>query len=134
MPPYFLRLAYMSEFLLALVTIQELWSQIGGQGHLDLMPWYVKLGFVAALALATVAGTAAAVGHERVWNAKTIACVLIALLLTGGMGAVTYFYHQHENDDMDNGDDSGVATAWVIVSMRMRPAEFRDLLRAGEPR
>lgn len=109
MPPYLLRLAYMSEFLLALVSILELWSQVGGQGHLDLMPWYVKLVFVFGLALATVAGTAAAVGHERIWNAKTVACLLIALLLAAGMGVVTYYYHVHENDDIDNGDESGVA-------------------------
>jgi len=109
MSPYLLRLAYMSEFLLALVSIQELWSQVGGQGHLDLMPWYVKLLLVVGLALATVAGTAAAVGHERVWNAKTLACLLIALLLAAGMGAVTYYYHVHEGDDLDSGDDTGVA-------------------------
>ncbi|HWZ30007.1 MAG TPA: hypothetical protein VNX18_01660 [Bryobacteraceae bacterium] len=111
MPPYFLRLAYMAEFLLALVSITELWGQVGGQGHLDLMPWYVKLGFVAGLALTTVAGTASAVAHERAWNAKTVACLLIALLLAGGMGGVTYYYHVHENDDADNGEETNVATA-----------------------
>ena len=109
MSPYFLRLMYMAEFLLALITILEVWSQIGGQGHLDLMPWYVKLGFVVALALMTVAGTVSAVGHERAWNAKTITCLVIAMLLTGGMGAVTYYYHVHENDDADSGSESDVA-------------------------
>ncbi len=109
MPPYYLRLAYMSEFLLALFSIFEVWSQAGGQGHLDLMPWYVKLGFTFALSLATVAGTAAAVGHDRIWNAKTIACLLIAIVLAGGMGAVTYYYHLHENDEIDSGDDADVA-------------------------
>jgi hypothetical protein len=73
------------------------------------MPWYVKLAFVMALAFATVAGTAAVVSHERIWNAKTIACVVIALLVAGGMGAVTYYYHLHENDEMDSGDDADVA-------------------------
>jgi len=115
MPPYFLRLAYMSEFMLAVVSILEFWSQVGGQGHLDQMPWYVKFGFVFALALATVAGTVSAVSHERAWNAKTIACLLIALLLAGGMGAVTYYYHLHENDDMDNGDETDVALAMSFI-------------------
>ena len=109
MPPYWLRLAYMAEFLLATISIMELWSQIGGQGHLDLMPWYVKFGFVFGLAITTVAGTASAVGHDSAWNAKTIASLLIALLLAGGMGAVTYYYHLHENDDADNGDESDIA-------------------------
>src|SRR5215475_417172 len=109
MPSYLVRLAYISEFLLAIVAILELWSQIGGQGHLDMMPWYVKLGFVLALALATVAGTVSVVSHERIWNAKTIACVLIALMLTGAMGAVTYYFHVHENDDTGNGEEGDVA-------------------------
>src|SRR5271155_486007 len=65
MPPNSLRLAYMAEFLLALVSIVELWSQAGGQGHLDLMPWYTKLLLVVGLALVTVAGTASAVAPER---------------------------------------------------------------------
>ncbi len=111
MPPYLLRLAYISEFLLATVSIFEMWSQVGGQGHLDLMPWYVKLGFVLALSLATVAATAAAVGHERAWNAKTIAAVMIALLLASGMGVVTYYYHVHESDDTGDTDED------VAISM-----------------
>ena len=86
MPPYLLRLAYMSEFLLALVAVLMLWSQVGGQGHLDLMPWYTKLGLTVGLALVTVMGTVSAVAHERAWNAKTIACLLLALMLAGGDG------------------------------------------------
>ena len=120
MPPYFLRLAYMTEFLLALFSIQDVWSQVGGQGHLDLMPWYVKFGFIFGLALATVAGTAAVVSHERIWNAKTIACLVIALALAGAMGAVTYYYHLHENDDVDSGDDAPVAMTRIPGSVHER--------------
>jgi hypothetical protein len=115
MPPYLLRLAYMAEFLLALVSIPELWSQVGGQGHLDLMPWYAKLGFILALALTTVAGTASAVSHERAWNAKTLACLALALMLAVGMAGVTYYYHVHENDDTDTTDEPGVASSRVIA-------------------
>ena len=95
--------------------------QIGGQGHLDLMPWYVKFAFVLGLAMVTVAGTASAVGHERVWNAKTIASALIALVLLGGMGAVTYYYHLHENDDADSGDESDVAVLHWANQLENRP-------------
>lgn len=116
MPPYLLRLAYMAEFLLALLTIPELWSQIGGQGHLDLMPWYTKLGFIVGLALITVAGTVSAVSHERAWNAKTLACLMLALLLAGGMAGVTYYYHVHESDDADTADQNGVASSRVIAA------------------
>src|SRR5580658_8193662 len=99
MAPYLLRLAYMSEFLLAVVSVLMLWSQVGGQGHLDLMPWYAKLGLTLGLALVTVAGTVSAVSHERAWNAKTVACLVLAVMLMTGMAAVTYYYHLHENDD-----------------------------------
>ena len=111
MPPYFLRLAYITEFLLAILTTMEMWSQVGGQGHLDLMPWYVKFGCVIALAAAIVAATVSAVGHERAWNAKTIASALIALLIVAGMGAVTYYYHLHESDDSAD-DDSTLTLLW----------------------
>ena len=112
MPPFLLRLAYVSEFLLALVAILTVWSQVGGQGHLDLMPWYTKMALTTGLGLVTVAGTASAVAHERAWNAKTIACLLLALVLAVAMGGVTYYYHLHENDDDDSSDDgSGVATS-----------------------
>ena len=80
MPPFILRLAYVSQFLLALLAVIALWEHAGGAGHLDLMPWYTKLGLTAGMALVTVMGTASAVAHERAWNAKTIACLLLAPL------------------------------------------------------
>ena len=120
MPPNLLRLAYISEFLLAVVSILMLWTQVGGQGHLDLMPWYTKLGLTTGLALMTVLGTASAVAHERAWNAKTIACVLIALVLTGAMAGVTYYYHLHENDDADTTDQDGTATSRLTLPARPR--------------
>ena len=39
-----LRLAYTTQFLIALIAVFVLWSQVGGQSHIDLMPWYFKLG------------------------------------------------------------------------------------------
>ena len=98
----------MMEFLVALVAIFETWSLVGGQGHLDLIPWHAKLGFALGLALVTVMGTAAAMAHERAWNAKTIACVLLAVVLAGGMGLTTYYYHIHENDDQGTSDDEPI--------------------------
>jgi Ni/Fe-hydrogenase subunit HybB-like protein len=97
----------MIEFLVALVAIPETWN-IGGQGHLEYMPWFAKVGFVLALALVTVMGTAAAMAHERAWNAKTIACLLLAAMLVTGMGVTSYYYHLHENDDQPQGDDDSI--------------------------
>jgi heme/copper-type cytochrome/quinol oxidase subunit 3 len=115
MPLNWLRLAYAFEFLLALIATLSLWSQVGGQGHLDLMPWYTKLVLTVGLGVAVVGGTAAAVAGERTWNAKTAAYLLLGLSLAAVMGAVTYYYHVHENDEDDtSAGDSGVATSlWV---------------------
>ena len=111
MPPLLLRLAYVSEFLLALIAALMLWSQVGGQGHLDLMPWYDKLSLSVALALVTVLGTMSATAQERAWNARTLAFLLMALLIAGAMAALTYYYHLHEEDDEE---DSGANVASVV--------------------
>ena len=106
-----LRIAYVCEFLLALLAISVVWSQVGGQDHLDLMPWYDKFVLIFALALVTVAGTVAAVTRERAWNGIAIACVAMALLILCAMGAVTYYYHVHEDQDQDSDNTAGVAYA-----------------------
>lgn len=108
MPPAPHRLAYVAEFLLALIAVWTLWSQVGGQGHLDLMPWYDKLVLSVALALVTVLGTMSATEHDRAWNARTLVFLLMAFLIAAAMGVLTYYYHLHEDDD-DEGSDSNVA-------------------------
>jgi hypothetical protein len=110
MPPNILRLALTIEFLVALLAIFETWSIAGGQGHLDLMPWYAKLGFVLGLSIVMVIGTISAMAHENAWNAKTIACVLLGLILASGMAVTTYYYHLHENDDQAQGGDDNSIT------------------------
>ncbi len=115
MSPNFLRLAYMTEFLIALVAVLDLWTQVGGQSHLDLMPWYTKLSLTMALALTIVFGTMSAAAHERAWNAKTITCLLLALMIAGGMAATTFYYHVHENDDTGPGEDG--ATISMIAEV-----------------
>jgi len=107
MPPFSLRLAYVSEFLIAILSVLTLWSQVGGQDHLDLMPWYTKLLLTVALSTSIVMATASAVAHERAWNAKTLACLLLVLFFGLAMVGVTYYYHLHEDDDATGGD--GVA-------------------------
>jgi hypothetical protein len=113
MPPNLLRLAYMLEYLIALVAVLEVWSQVGGQSHLDLMPWHAKLSFVLSMALTIVMGTVSAVSHERAWNAKTVACLLLALLIAGGMALTTLYYHLHESDEV--GSDEGATISFVTM-------------------
>jgi hypothetical protein len=118
MPPSLSRLAYICEFLLALLAITVVWGQVGGQGHLDLMPWYDKFVLIFALALATVLGTVAAVSHERAWNGTSVACLVIAILIACAMGAMTYYYHVHEEDEESD------AGGGVALSMRNLPARW----------
>jgi len=101
-----LRLAYVCEFLLAIVAIYTAWSEIGGQGALDLMHWGWKLGFGLALAFSIVALTAALV-HEEAWLTLRGARWLAAILaLVAGMSTVTYYYSLDE----DNGDSDDTST------------------------
>ena len=108
MPTRLLRLAYICEFLLAMLTISAIWGQIGGQGHLDIMPWYDKLVLIVSLALVTVLGTVAAVSRERAWNGASITCLVAAILILCAMGSLTYYYHLHEDEESTQ-TESGVA-------------------------
>jgi hypothetical protein len=105
-----LRLAYATQFLIALIAVFVLWSQVGGQSHLDLMPWYVKLSLGAGTAFATVKATAAAVGREPAWNGGTLKWfgILVALLI--GCGLVTLYVHNNLEDDETDQEDSGAVS------------------------
>ena len=76
------------------------------------MPWYDKLSLSVALALVTVLGTMAAAAHDRAWNARTFAFLLMAVLIAGAMAALTYYYHVHEDED-EGGGDANVASVSV---------------------
>src|ERR1700692_3450608 len=97
-----LRLAYSTQFLIALIAIFMLWSQVGGQSHLDLVPWYLKLGLSAGAGFAAVKATAAAVSHDHAWNGPTLKWlgILLALLIACGLAS----YYQHLNGENDEED------------------------------
>jgi hypothetical protein len=95
----YLRIAYTIQFVVTLIAVFEVWGQVGGQGHLDLMPWYSKLLLAAALSLAAVKATAAAVRRDKTWNAHTSWWVAAALALIATMGVLTYYEHLHEPMD-----------------------------------
>jgi hypothetical protein len=96
MPRAAIRLALAVEFLVALVAVFTFWSQVGGQDHLDLMPWHWKLVLGGGLAAAFVQLTAAAIEGERAWTARTLGWFVVALALMLLMGAATYYVHLHE--------------------------------------
>lgn len=98
-----LRLAYSALFLVALIAVFVAWSQVGGQAHLDLLPWWVKLGLGAAMALAAARATAAAVAGERAWNGQTLKWLGLTLAIGVVCGLATYYAHMNleESDQPD---------------------------------
>ena len=121
-----LRLAYATQFLIAAIAVYELWSQVGGQSHLDVMPWYVKLALGAGAALAVVKTTHAAVSHEHAWNGGTLKWCGILLVLLVGCGLATYYCHLYleDNGDQDSGGDN-TAVGWVIRSGKNEPCSIK---------
>jgi uncharacterized membrane protein YadS len=93
-----LRVLYVIEFLVALVAALEVWREVGGQAHLDLMPWFFKFLLAFGLAAAVVKLTAVSVREARsrvlIWSA------IVALFLIAA-GLVTYYYHLNEPLDSD---------------------------------
>lgn len=105
-----LRLAYMLEFLVALTAVYTLWSEIGGQGHLDLLPWYTKMFCGVGLSWSLVRFTAGMVESEQFWNVRTRRWFLIILFFVVAMGGIVYYYHLHETpEDGDSGDSTATA-------------------------
>jgi hypothetical protein len=101
----FLRPLLIVEFLIALEAIFTVWSEVGGQYHLDLMFWPWKLGIGVASAWLVVAITASLARNEgRITRRAVLLCsLLILIFVTAGM--VTYYYHLHEPADQDEDDD-----------------------------
>lgn len=92
MTPRLLRLVYAFEFLIAMVAIFTVWSEVGGQAALDMMHWAWKLGLSVALACSFVLYTAAVVAEESLWSIRSARWLALMLVIFLGMGAVTYYY------------------------------------------
>ncbi|MDQ6706179.1 MAG: hypothetical protein M3Z85_09440 [Acidobacteriota bacterium] len=99
-----LRIAYSIEFLIALIAIFTFWSQVGGQPHLDLMPWYLKFAIAIGVASVCVKWTSTMAGSERIWTGVTLRWLLILVAMAGLAGAVTYYYHLNEPAEPDDND------------------------------
>src|ERR1039458_6672035 len=104
------RLAYATLFPIALIAVFTLWSQVGGQSHLDLMPWYLKLGLGGGAAFAAVKATAAAVAGAHSWNAGTLKWIGILLLLLTGCGLASYYCHMYLETDEEDQPDNGTVS------------------------
>jgi hypothetical protein len=106
-----LRLAYATQFLIALIAVYVLWSQVGGQAHLDLLPWTVKLGLGLAAAYCMVRATAASVGGDRAWTPQTLRWLTLTLAVLGACGFATYYAHLNleDNDESDQQQDTTIS-------------------------
>lgn len=115
-----LRLAYTTQFLVALVAVFVLWSEVGGQSHLDLLPWHIKLALGAGAAFCIVKATAAAVAGEAPWNGKTLRWLGLTLTLLIGCGLASYYAHVYlEEDDTDQDQDNGAIS--LVIAPRHTP-------------
>jgi hypothetical protein len=95
-----LRLAYATQLMIALIAVFVLWAQIGGQSHLDLMPWYLKLGLGGGAAIAAVRATMCAVSGATAWNGGSLKWVGILIALLIGCGLSSYYFHMYgESED-----------------------------------
>jgi hypothetical protein len=117
--PNWLRLAYSVEFLLALLAILTLWSEVGGQGHLDMMPWYTKLLCVLASAWCCVRLSAGMVEHPRAWNRRTLAWLAGLVVMSIVMAGITFYYHLHEESDQPDSDDTTTAAMNTFAPQRL---------------
>lgn len=120
--PSWLRLAYAFEFLLAIIAVFTLWSQVGGQGHLDMLPWYTKLICVLMFSWCGVRFTAAVVEHQQPWNRNTMFWLLGMIVVGMVMGGITYYYHLHEAPEDTDEDTTATTVMWI------RPAAFQEEL------
>lgn len=107
--PSWLHLAYSMEFLIALIAIFTVWSQVGGQGHLDLLPWYSKLLLTLALAWCCVRFTAGLV-EQPGWTRRTTLWFAGIVIVSIAMAGLTYYYHLHEVPDESDSDDTTATT------------------------
>src|SRR5436305_4428530 len=101
-----LRLAYITLFLIALFTVFTVWSQVGGQSHLDLLPWTVKLVLAVSAAFAIVRAAGAAVAGEHGWNAQSVRWLGLALAVLVLCGMASLYAHNNLEDTGDEGGSS----------------------------
>ncbi len=101
------RLAYAIEFMIAIVAVYTLWSQVAGQGHVDLVPWYWKLPLGLLASFASVRATIAAVSQERGWNARTLRWLALLAAMLVGCAMISYYAHLYwEEEEEDVQEES----------------------------
>jgi heme/copper-type cytochrome/quinol oxidase subunit 3 len=120
-----LRLAYSTLYLIALIAVFVAWSQIGGQTHVDLLPWWVKLVLGTTMALSIVRAIMAAQSGTRAWNGQTLKWLGLTIALGVLCGMATYYAHMYlEDTGDDTQDDQAISELWhgSSVARALSPA------------
>ena len=128
-----LRLAYSTLFLIAVMAVFVLWSQVGGQSHLDLVPWPIKLGLGLAAAYGVVRATAASVAGDRAWNGHMVRWLGLTLAVLAACGYASYYAHMNleESDDADQPQDTTVSMSGRSGYNSVRLDNARRLARSA---
>ncbi len=126
-----LRAFYALEFLIAVIAVFTAWSEVGGQGHLDMMAWEWKAGLAGAAAFAVVKATAAAIERDPAWNGRTLKWIAITFVLLAGCGVITYYYHLYEPQDEDQDEDQPLTS---MIESPPRRGVSRCVLPFAGPR
>lgn len=101
------------EFLIALIATFQFWSQVGGQSHIDLMPWWLKAVISLSISAAVVRVTMSTDRRQTLkWSS-----VLALLLLSAGF--MTYYFHLYEPQD-ETGDEDQVTPTSLVVNATER--------------
>ena len=108
-----LHILYAIEFLIALIAVFTVWSQVGGQGHLDYMAWYWKAAIGIPAAYSVVKLTILLASDHPQRKRRIMAWTALLIFLTLSAGGLTYYYHLHEPLDEDD-QDSGVSTKTAL--------------------
>jgi hypothetical protein len=93
------------EFLIAVQTIYTIWSEVGGQYHLDLMfwPWKLAIGLISSGLI--VAITANLVRNEGKITGRALMFCSFLIVTFIVAGVVTYYYHLNEPADQNEDQD-----------------------------
>lgn len=109
-----LRLAYIAVFLLSVIAVFTLWGQVGGQTHLDLVPWSLKLALGTGAAYSITRASVAAVKGEHGWNGQSLKWTGLALATLFLCGMASLYAHNNLEDTGDEQDqgDATVSSAY----------------------
>lgn len=106
------------EFLIALEAIYTMWSEVGGQYHLDLMfwPWKFGLSITASLLIVAITGNLVQNNGAITRYALTLCSFLIVVIVVAGI--VTWFYHLNEPPNPDDQSDDEPAKVSLMLGER----------------